>query len=244
MFTVITPTGDRQNSLDLLGECLSRQTLNEPFRWVVVDDGEDATYPRIVPKLAKLNYTRLKPRGLGISSQRRNMRAALEKVHSESRFIAVCEDDDFYHPEHLAESSAALESCDATGERIANYYNVRTRLWREIPGSYHASLASTAFRPSCLDAMKNACEDSHYSGIDMVFFRSLSANGMRVKLRNSQHVIGIKGLPGRLGIGVGHRSSFAGAADPDLCKLAEWLRCEVKQIPDLYRSLVNVVCHG
>lgn len=41
-------------------------------------------------------------------------------------------------------------------------------------------------------------------------------------LLDSANVVGIKGLPGRPGIGVGHRPDF-GDPDPDGRILAEWL---------------------
>jgi hypothetical protein len=42
-------------------------------------------------------------------------------------------------------------------------------------------------------------------------------------LFTGNHVIGIKGLPGRMGIGIGHRQSFKGQDDPDGLKLREWI---------------------
>jgi hypothetical protein len=57
--------------------------------------------------------------------------------------------------------------------------------------------------------------------IDMAFFR-LMGKDIKVNLFDGKDLaIGIKGLPGRKGIGMGHRAEVKMARDPDFSKLKE-----------------------
>lgn len=233
MLSVITPTGDRPIGMLRLSRCLAAQTWGDRFQWIIVDDGENATPIEEAPELADVTLVRRKSNKheAGVLSQKRNILAGIEKVKGD--FVLICEDDDFYHPEYFASSFEGLKTYEVVGERTARYYNVKTRCFRELIGSYHSSLAATALRKSALPFLVDACSPMKAQGIDMSLWRFLNSNVERIALRGSSSVVGVKGLPGRKGIGVGHRSSF-GEFDKNMEVLARWLRCPPTEIPAEY----------
>lgn len=203
MIHILTPTGGRPEGLALLAEYIDAQTL-QPDRWVIVDDCEPASY---IPK-TKCPQAVIYPEWTwdGKNTQSRCMAEAL-KVVPDDASVAVLEDDDCYLPGHLENVAQALEAHDLVGERQARYYNVRTGRYKTIGGPSHAALASTAVRGRALALLRRICAKGSRR-IDMELWR-----GHRGHLLDSTNVVGIKGLPGRAGIGIGHRHTF-GAPDP------------------------------
>lgn len=215
---VITPTGGRQKSFDMLAGFLNAQTFDGPITWLVVDDCEPATS---IPKMREgieVKAIRAPWRWhVGMNTQAQMMTLALDNVTDSNARVAIMEDDDYYSPHHLLNVSMALESHELVGERIAVYYNVATRKWRELPGTYHASLCTTAMRGRAVVMLYTICANGSRR-IDMDLWQSYSSNAKH--LMSTRNVVGIKGLPGRGGIGVGHRESF-GDPDPLVSKLTE-----------------------
>jgi hypothetical protein len=69
-------------------------------------------------------------------------------------------------------------------------------------------------------------DDARWYGVDLAFWRKVPI-GLRVELEKGS-VIGIKGLPGRPGIGYGHRPDGRGwTGDPDGVKLSELVGAEL-----------------
>jgi hypothetical protein len=87
-----------------------------------------------------------------------------------------------------------------------------------MPGTDHASLGATALRGSAIDLLRRICAKGSRI-IDVDLWRDF--NGAKTLLE-SRTVVGIKGLPGRAGIGVGHRKSF-GTPDDDGHVLRGWI---------------------
>jgi hypothetical protein len=218
MLVLLTPTGSRPGGLALLAGYLSAQTWKGAARWVVVDDCDPPTpVPRVRAGI-EVEVVRPAWRWLpGMNTQAACMAAGLSCIELGDSCI-VLEDDDAYLPGHVANVLQALESAELAGERVARYYNVATGRCREIPGQFHASLASTAVRGRALAMLREVCAaDSRR--IDMDLWRGFSGTKA---LLNTSNVVGIKGMPGRGGIGVGHRDTF-GDPDPSGQVLAEWL---------------------
>jgi hypothetical protein len=143
--------------------------------------------------------------------------AALEAVPDDA-VLFCCEDDDAYLPEYIGTMLAALDSYDLVGEHVSRYYNVRTRKFKELVGEYHSSLACTAMCGSAVSVLRDVCKDKNRY-IDMTLWKLFKGSKMLVE---TQNVIGIKGMPGRGGIGVGHRGHF-GSPDLDGSVLKSWL---------------------
>lgn len=212
---LITPTGGRPEGMALLAGYLDRQTYQGKVRWVVIDDVNPATPlpdSRFDVEVIRPSW-RWKP---GDNTQCKSMALALDQV-SDNDTVIICEDDDAYLPQHIKAILSELETVELTGERVSRYYNVATQRWQLMPGKHHASLASVAVRGEALRLLRQICSNGTRT-IDLDLWRQF--DGPK-KLTEHENVIGIKGMPGRAGIGVGHRDNFG---RPDTTGiLRQWL---------------------
>jgi len=213
----LTPTGNRPQGLALLGEYLNAQTYRGELTWVVVDDCYPFTH---VPKMRPGIRTEvIYPEWLwapGMNTQSISMAAGLEHVPTDAALL-VLEDDDVYLPNHVSNLLQALETSELAGEKVSRYYNVATGTHRVLPGTRHASMASSGVRGRGLNVLKTICR-SHKTRLDFTLWQSFV--GVK-RLLNTANVVGIKGLPGRPGIGVGHRRNFGRPDDGSV--LREWI---------------------
>jgi hypothetical protein len=232
MLTIITPTGGRPQAFAMLAGYINAQTHTGDIRWIVVDDCRPLTpVPQMRPGIV---VEKLVPEWVwqpGMNTQAACMALALESV-TPGNTVLVFEDDDAYLPGHIESTLKALVNAELTGERVSRYYNVDTRKCREIPGQWHASLSSVGCRGSALALLKSICEAGSRR-IDMDLWQQFQGPKTLTENRN---VVGIKGLSGRAGIGIGHRSHF-GDPDPDGKTLIEWLGAEraAKYLEDAWR---------
>lgn len=224
MLHLLTPTGGRPEGMALLASYLNVQTWQGAARWIVVDD----CYPAspVPPVRAGIEVEVIRPAWRwqpGMNTQAACMAAGLALVPAGATLV-VLEDDDAYLPAHLATVLAALERAELAGEMVARYYNVATGRYKEIPSERHASLASTACRGAALALLREVCAaDSRR--IDMDLWHRF--NGPK-RLLATGNVVGIKGLPGRGGIGVGHRADF-GHPDQSGGVLVDWVGADQAQ---------------
>lgn len=220
MICFLTPTGGRPDGLALLAGYLSAQTYRGPARWIVVDDCAPATPVPEVREGIEIEVIRPEWRWRpGMNTQAASMAAGLAAVPSDAALV-VLEDDDAYLPGHVHTVLKELGTVELAGERVARYYNVATERAQAIPSDRHASLASTGCRGAALEMLRKLCAGGSRR-IDIDLWAGFT--GTKV-LADTNNVIGIKGLPGRGGIGVGHRQSFGMPDDGSL--LAEWLGAE------------------
>ncbi len=201
----LTPTGMRPEGLALLGEYLNAQTYKGTLTWVIVDDCDPGTR---VPRMRKgITVDVVRPGWRwqpGENTQARCMALGLAGRVGINDAVIILEDDDVYLPEHVSNMLFWLEKADLVGERDSWYYNVTTGRWRILPGKFHASLCSVACKGQATDHLLRLCQGGGKM-LDMRLWRTFAGPK---KLLDSHNVIGIKGLPGRPGIGVGHRDRF------------------------------------
>lgn len=184
----------------LLGEYIDAQTYQGPAKWIVVDDCDPETFipsTRFETEVIRPDW-RWKP---GDNTQAACLLAGLDVI-PEDAIVFVLEDDDAYLPDYIRTMLVALGSADLVGESSARYYNVATRRHKLMKTPRHSSLASTAVRGT--GALRWACA-RRPKFIDIDLWRNFKG---RQALLDTANVIGIKGLPGRQGIGVGHRTTF------------------------------------
>lgn len=204
-----------------------RQTLKETIQWIVVDDGEKAI--KILPPVVNtFNYHYVRPEKLwrpGINTQRLNLDLALPLVTGDKIFFI--EDDDYYAPNYLEFYSHLLNHFNVVGETNAKYYNLKYQCYKEMGNYKHSSLCQTAITKKALPLMDEAINSGELY-IDTVFWE-------KVKRKNLSHLlfydanlsIGIKGMPGREGIGIGHTPKGF-ISDTQLSKLKMWIGAEAK----------------
>lgn len=218
MLTLLTATGCRPQAFALLERMMLRQTYDRPVRWIIVDDGEvpqPITFERAGWVLEVVRPTPFwRP---GMNTQARNLLAGLDRVNPTDRLVVI-EDDDWYAADWLEVCAIYLERASLVGETQARYYNVEHRTGRQLSNVGHSSLCSTAMRGSAITAFRQACQPGRQF-IDLELWRK----HRDALLFPGHRVVGIKGMPGRGGIGMGHKAGFRGQRDPNGVLLREWI---------------------
>lgn len=208
MLTLLTATGMRPEAWAICEKSMMRQTFDGLVRWIIVDDGEilqPITFSRegwVLDVIRPTPYWQP-----GQNTQARNLRAGLVRVMAGERLVCI-EDDDFVGPGYLADVDAWLERADLVGEPMARYFNVATGAGKQLANHAHCSLCSTAMKGSALEVFRKAVVKNK-KFIDLELWRTFTG---RKYISNTRHVVGIKGLPGREGIGVGHRMVGSGTS--------------------------------
>lgn len=215
MLTLLTATGMRPEAWAICERLMLAQTYAYPVRWVIVDDGE---IPQTIT-FRRENWTielicpspAWQP---GQNTQARNLIDGLEHVRADERLIII-EDDDYYAPGYLADVDKWLDRADLVGESMARYFNVATGVGKQLTNTAHCSLCSTAMKGPAIEAFRRAVAKNK-KFIDIELWRSFRGKKYISKTR---HVVGIKGLPGRGGIGCGHRIT----GKPTAGLLRQWI---------------------
>lgn len=216
--SAITPTADQPLGLLLLERYMARQTV-QPDDWIVADDG-------VEPAKLTMGQTHLvrKREHEGGRSLAGNMLAAL--AYAPGDVVVVFEHDDWYAPNHIEVCLDRLRSAPATGSMFQRYYNVEQRCWR-LMRNVGSALCNTAFRaelvPTMLAAANRASASGSY-GVDRLFWDSVTGGDVH----EIDTVVGIKGLPGRQGLGMGHRPGDGWTHDPQLAQLQNWIGNDVE----------------
>lgn len=226
MLTLLTATGARPQAWAICERLMFAQDYAGPVRWIVVDDGPEPQ--QVTFKRDGWQVVVIRPAPLwqaGQNTQARNLLKGLDAVPADGRLVII-EDDDYYSPDWLTTVAARLEKAELVGECQARYYNVALRKGRQLRNNGHASLCSTAMRGRALATFRSVCRPGRQF-IDLDLWKRHPSR----HLFTGHRVVGIKGLPGRGGIGMGHRDNFTGTADPDLNLLRQWIGDDV----ELYR---------
>lgn len=230
VISVLTPTCDRPEAVALMERWMRRQTV-QPDQWIVVDDG-------VVPEDLTLGQTHVRrarePLCSPAQSFCRNLLAGFSLLRGD--VIVVWENDDWYGPTHLETVVGALQVQPIVGDPQQRYFNIATRQWR-IFQNIGASLCQTGFRKAFLGhfeaAVTGCLAKSHY-GVDRAIWESFPKELWGLQPMNT--VVGIKGLPGRPGLGGGHRPTGNGwARDERFETLRDWIGDDV----EAYRSIAE-----
>lgn len=218
MLTLLTATGARPAAWALCERWMARQDYSGPVRWIIVDDGPEPQPVTFRRDGWQLVLVRPSPHWApGQNTQARNLLKGLAAVDPADN-LAIIEDDDWYAPDWLSAVAAELQHAELVGEHRARYYNVQQRRGRQLVNTGHASLCSTAMRGSALQDFADACR-ARPKFIDLELWRRPRDR----RLFGGHRVVGIKGLPGRGGIGMGHDPEFRGEADASGALLRDWI---------------------
>jgi len=200
VITVITPTGDRPKAFDLCRQWMDAQTV-PPDQWIIVDDG---IYSEPFMDLGPgVDYIRRAPRPgdpkhtLGI-----NLLAAVPHILGDK--ILFFEDDEYYAPNYIEVMAAHLDQWPAVGIGFSKYYHLRKPGYHKHTNIDHASLAQTAFIRDMLPVFVSKISGDAF--IDVRFWKAVRHGG---EIFDDDSTIGslycgIKGMPGRAGMGIGH----------------------------------------
>ena len=236
--TVITLTGDRPEAFSLCEKWMKAQT-RKPDQWIVVDDGkkkmkapENCHYIRREPKKDDPQYTMIL-----------NMQTSIKHITGD--FILIMEDDEYYAPEYIESIVERLNKFEVAGVGRSKYYHIGIRRYTRHMNLGHASLAQTGFRKSFLPEFEALLDGDQF--LDIRIWRALNgscadkcdAKDLNEKERITKDkrgivfddgtskclYVGIKGLPGRAGIGSGHKKEAYAAynTDNNYSVLSGWL---------------------
>lgn len=198
--TLITPTADQPRGMALAEYYMQRQTLAFD-QWIVADDGN-------TPATLTMGQQHIvRPREHeGGRSLAGNILAALP--HAIGDMIVIIEHDDYYAPNHLEVCAEYLQAgAWACGSGTLRYYNLPNRCWRVMKNNGSA-LCNTALTREALPHLEAAAQtafEQNIIGLDGNFWRRMAAVGAPCVVHGTNTVVGIKGLPGRAGLGIGHR---------------------------------------
>lgn len=226
--TLITPTGCRPQALDLCTGFVARQTWAGPAQWLLVDDGEPVSPidAKRLPANIELQTVYPKPSWQpGQNTLARNLLAAIPLVRHP--FVLFIEDDDWLAPDYVeAQMAQLLEGADIVGEARARYYHIRTAQYWVLPFSNHASLCRTGVSSTVLPLLQRICLKPDAAFIDVQLWEQV---GTKKVLYDGGRSVGIKGLPGRPGIGIGHRPQACSGhwrQDLNFLVLENWVGAE------------------
>jgi hypothetical protein len=218
MLTLLTATGARPEAWALCERWMMAQTYAGPVRWVIVDDGPEPqpiTFKRDGWELVLIRPAPFWQHGQ--NTQARNLSKGLDACMREDVVVFI-EDDDHYAPTWLDAVAKHAPRADVVGTPRARYYNLPARIARQLENGQRASLCSTAISGPAIDEMRHILKRA-----DKFIDLQLWKRHKRSHLFAGNHVTGIKGLPGRGGIGMGHSADLRGTHDPDHRILREWV---------------------
>jgi len=204
MIVVITPTGERPEAWANCIKYMKKQDYKGPVKWIIVDDGRT---PSAVPEVENWKISVIRPEPFwkpGQNTQARNLLEGLKMVDFDNDKVVIVEDDDCYASWWISRCVGWLETHDLVGEAPS--------LYRHLDGTEkmmnnrdHASLCSTAMKGSALHTFKKILS-KYQNAIDINLWRYQKCGSKKI-YPFSHGVIGIKGYPGRPGIGMGHNIS-------------------------------------
>ncbi len=154
--------------------------------------------------------------------------------HIKHNWLAFIEDDDYYSARYLKEMVCHMlrEDAPIAGECHAKYYNVMYRSYWVHDNTGHASLCQTVIRDSMLDTMRKLAFTIPDAYLDMPLWDAAKASGIKRHLFWDENLaLGIKGFPGKVGIGSGHKKPDSYyRADRKNRLLREWIGHEDAQV--------------
>jgi hypothetical protein len=234
--SIVTPTGDRPLCHRLLAGYISRQDYGGAIEWITVDNGATPTEP--VPWAADVvhHIYRQAPEGeTPAQSFTRSMALALDNATGSA--IVVCEDDDYYDPSHVSQMVSRLADAPVVGPSSSRYYHVGLMEWRRFTWQRNAALAQTAVAGVFRDTFRRvaeSCWDRGSRSLDVALWEEARRRipGLPDPYDDDQPtVVGIKGMPGRAGLGVGHDLAGRVGWTVDataLGRLREWIGADAE----------------
>lgn len=232
MLTLLTVTGDRHEAFALCERWMARQVYPiDRCQWIVVDDGKEPTRCTMGQEVIRMPA----PEHPDASTFCAKFIAAIDSGLIRGDNVLFIEDDDWYAPHYLSEMMQALWLHHIAGEGMACYYHVGLRgVWRHH-NEGHASLCQTGIRSDLLPLVREIAETGT-PFIDKPLWRRVLRNRnlwLPENWKNS--LVGIKGMPGRAGLGSGHQPLDQYAPDHDL----RVLRMLMGDEAEAYAKFVN-----
>lgn len=190
---VITPTGDRQEALNLAIKMMNKQTI-KPDMWIIVDDGKEKS------NLQKIdcNHKVVRCSPMDGFSIVRNIREAISLIPSNDCKLVIWEDDDYYPPQYLEHINKVLEFNNFVTAQNLYYYHVGLRKYYNVNLKEDmSSLHSFAMTGICLEYFSQFIEqiDRNKIILDLSFLDYIKNKQEIVRYDNKEfHPIHITGI--------------------------------------------------
>lgn len=224
LISIITCTGHRPETLNLCKYFIERQTYKGSIQWVVVHDQKDP----LLLESKKSNISVELHKGPRVwdenyNTHRGNMETALAAVKGD--YVFIVEDDDYYKANYIDYMLKVIKVADvkAAGIAAARYYHVGIPGYKVMFNLKHASLSQTVLHKSLLPELNKATSSGELY-FDIEFWNLLHKNNHHnLLIEHTPISVGMKGMPGRLGITPSHKEARDYMYDSGLVKLKEWL---------------------
>lgn len=238
--SAITCTGDRPVCLSLSKQWMKDQIV-KPMEWIIVDDGKTPLDEDIIDSLPDFaTVLRREPSDDDPNhTMNINLEVALEYV--EGDFIIFWEDDEYYSPEYLMVMAKHLEKYPVVGICKSRYYHLPSSRFFVHPNTEHASLAQTVMSVEHLKQFKELLDGDPFVdlriwtkivGVDIWKKKPFNLAGQVINngkgflfddsFTKEYLYVGMKGMPGRSGIGSGHKG--VGRFDANHALLKVWIK--------------------
>ena len=229
--TGITPTGDRQLAFALCQRWMSSQT-RKLDQWLVVDDGKVPQQPAV-----EMEYVRREPKANDAKfTLNANLQTAVPLVTGD--LVLILEDDEYYAPNYVACMEQGIGPHLLVGLSHSRYYHLPSGKYLQIGNATHASLAETGFNRAFMPQFSHALLGDAY--LDIRLWQAARNQGVLYWDKGNPIYLGIKGLPGRPGIGLGHSETLYRRADsPDRSILKQWVPQDWQIYMDVLSGALN-----
>lgn len=220
------------------------------FEWFIADDGDQPCVglnqvaglgqqllepgaPPGPPRVIRATYYRHAPRK-AVCTLHDNLEDfvtwLLEERKDFNGWLAIWEDDEYYSADYLETMllAAKANGPGLVGIADAHYWHVQSRGWHHGGSHVHSSLCRTFLHRHYLGLLRQAIQESRAERsvfIDLKLWAAAKAAKVPTTLLEGawRLSIGIKGLPGRGGLGKGHNPTAYKNRDEDGKMLRAWI---------------------
>ena len=215
MITVITPTGDRPEVWELSKRWMKDQVV-KPDQWIIIDDGQEPYSTDDLPDFAE--YVRREPRPNETQHTLiTNLFTAFPLIKGDK--VLFWEDDEWYAPSYIKVMSRALDMHEVVGIGHARYYHLFSGHYMLCNNEAHASLAQTGIRasfiPEVIKLTGKLGKSQFLDGAIWEYIEGTKDRGFLLYDEKNPLYVAMKGMPGRMGIGNGHRNINEQIPDTD-----------------------------
>ena len=246
MIALITPTGARLDQFKLCAKWMHRQDYDDDVIWIIVDDGAALTTDIVQPGFRdnwEIIKVYPKPVWTGQNTQGRNIKAGVDNLLTNENIdninaIFIIEDDDYYKPVYLTEMMKRMPGYQLIGETNSLYYNVHWRQHCDNNNRQHSSLFQTAFTRDVIPLLMTCL---HQKFIDADIWTKCPN---KLLFHAGTLSVGIKGMPGRGGIGAGHQNAMFFLQDQSMTYLTNLIGEEDAKEYERYYGNYGQPQHG
>lgn len=235
MISLITATGDRHEAMKLCARWMRQQTYRGDVEWIIVDDGHMTTAHVDMPRSWNIKTTKLPGQDTPAKSMAMNLLTGLSLSTGDPLFFI--EDDDYYKPTYIEHVMDKMGDNDIIGQIELYYYNVAQQKYRPARCK-GAALSMTAcsrrLYHHLIEIVRLAYKEDRMDIDGRLWKLAYLSPDAKIKHYDDELLaVGIKGLPGRKGASLIHRSCRNFVQDTNYAMLKAWIGEDYQAYKDL-----------